>query len=151
MNFTMTTTETETITPEEVALERARLRRQRWIIVALVAVVLLLLGGIVAAVFALTRDPDTTANVRDIFIIFLAFETLVIGAALVILVLQIASLVNLLQNEVKPILQTTVDTVNNLRGTTDFLSENLVEPVIKLNSSIAGLRRFFELFGLKQK
>lgn len=151
MNFIMTESETLTITPEEAAIERARVRRQRWIIFALVAIVLLLLGGIVAAVYALTTNPGTAADVRDIFIIFLAFETLVIGAAMVILVLQIASLINLLQNEVKPILQSTTDTVNTLRGTTEFLSENLVEPVIKLNSSIAGLRRFFELFGFKQK
>jgi hypothetical protein len=41
--------------------------------------------------------------------------------------------------------------VNTLRGTTTFLSENLVEPVIKLNSTLAGLRRFFQLFGVKGK
>jgi amino acid permease len=79
----------------------------------------------------------------------MAFESLIIGAALVVLVIQIAALINLLQNEVKPILQSTSDTVNTLRGTTEFLSENLIEPVIKLNSYLAGLRKFFDLFGGK--
>jgi len=124
-------------------------RKRRWVIAGAIFLVLVLLAGMVAAIIALTRNPDVATNVRDIFIIFMAFESLIIGAALVILVIQIAGLINLLQNEVKPILQSTSDTVNTLRGTTEFLSENLVEPVIKLNSYLAGLRKFFDLFGRK--
>jgi hypothetical protein len=89
--------------------------------------------------------------VRDIFIIFMALESLLIGAALVVLIIQLASLINLLQNEVKPILKSTSETVNTLRGTTEFLSENLVEPVIKLNSYLAGLKKFFDLFNIVRK
>jgi hypothetical protein len=117
----------------------------------------IVLGGlvfvalVVLAVFGLMQSGEQTAKIRDIFIIFMAFESLVIGAALIILVIQVASLINLLQNEVKPILDATNETVNTLRGTTTFLSENLVEPVIKLNSYLAGLRRFFQLFGFKEK
>jgi hypothetical protein len=122
---------------------------RRWVIAGAIFLVLVLLAGMVAAIIALTRNPEVATNVRDIFIIFMAFESLIIGAALVILVIQIAGLINLLQNEVKPILQSTSDTVNTLRGTTEFLSENLVEPVIKLNSYLAGLRKFFDLFGRK--
>ena len=81
----------------------------------------------------------------------MAFESLVIGAALVILIIQVAGLINLVQNEVKPILTATSETVNTLRGTTEFLGENLVNPVIKLNSYLAGLRRVVNLFGLKKK
>jgi uncharacterized membrane protein YcjF (UPF0283 family) len=138
-------------TPEEEATERAAIRRQKWILAGISAGVIILLAAIGLAVYALTRNADSTANVRDIFIIFMAFESLIVGVALVILIIQVASLINLLQNEVRPILQSTSDTVNTLRGTTEFLSENLVEPVIKLNSSVAALRRFFELFGLKKK
>jgi hypothetical protein len=57
----------------------------------------------------------------------------------------------LLQNEIKPILQTTNETVNTLRGTTIFLSNNLVEPVIKLNEYLAGLKRLFDLIGLTRR
>ncbi|MEZ0395129.1 MAG: hypothetical protein ABWK53_01660 [Anaerolineales bacterium] len=126
-------------------------RRRGWLIAGIVAAVLLLVAGIVAAVIFLSRDSETTANIRDIFIIFMAFESLIIGAALIILILQMASLINLIQNEVRPILNATSETVNTLRGTTEFLSENLVEPVIKLNSSLAGMRRLFEMFGLRKK
>lgn len=136
-------------TPE--AEQAALVRRQRWILAGVIVAALLLLAGIVAAVVFLSRDSDVTANIRDIFIIFMAFESLVIGAALIILIVQMASLINLIQNEVRPILDATNETVNTLRGTTEFLSENLVEPVIKLNSSLAGMRRFFEMFGLRKK
>lgn len=146
----MTETVAENLpSPEEQAAAEAR--RRRWIIVGIVAVALLVVAGIVAAVIFLSRDSEMTANIRDIFIIFMAFESLIIGAALIILILQMASLINLIQNEVRPILNATSETVNTLRGTTEFLSENLVEPVIKLNSSLAGMRRLFEMFGLRKK
>ncbi len=140
---------TQEMTPEEEVEYRAALRKQRWIMAGIILAVILVLAGIVAAVYFLLQDGSPTSTIRDIFIIFMAFESLIIGAALVVLIIQIASLLNLLQNEVKPILQSTSETVNTLRGTTEFLSENLVEPVIKLNSYLAGLRKFFDVFGKK--
>jgi len=136
--------------PQEEALYRAALRKQRWTVAGIIAGVILLLALIALAILGLLQNSSVTANIRDIFIIFMAFESLIIGVALVVLIVQIASLINLLQNEVRPILKSTSETVNTLRGTTEFLSENLVEPVIKLNSSIAGLRRILELFGMKK-
>jgi hypothetical protein len=48
-------------------------------------------------------------------------------------------------------LDATNETVNHLRGTTEFLGENVVEPVIKLSSYLAGKQRMLELFGVKKK
>jgi uncharacterized protein YoxC len=81
----------------------------------------------------------------------MAFESIVIGVALVILVVQISTLINLLQNEVKPILKSTKETVDTLKGTTQFLSTNLVEPVIKLNGYLAGMKHLFDLFKFTKK
>lgn len=139
------------MTPEELASYRATVRKQRWILAGIIAGLLLALAGAGVAVYFLLQPGTPTGTIRDIFIILMAFESLVIGAALVVLIIQVASLINLLQNEVRPILQATSETVNTLRGTTQFLSENLVEPVVKLNSYLAGLRKFFDLFGLKRK
>jgi membrane-associated HD superfamily phosphohydrolase len=137
---------------EEDPAEKARLRKQRWVMVAIIAGAVMLLAGIVVAIYFLASGPaEATAKVRDIFIIFMALESLLIGAALVVLMIQLANLINLLQNEVKPILKSTSETVNTLRGTTEFLSENLVEPVIKLNSYMAGLKKFFDLFNFFRK
>lgn len=139
---------TSTITEAEL---QARSRRQKWIVAGILAGILLFLSLLTLAVFALLQPASPTGTIRDIFIIFMALESLIIGAALVVLIIQFASLLNLLQNELRPILQATNETVNNLRGTTEFLSENLVEPVLKLNSYLAGLRKFFDMFGFKRK
>ncbi len=133
----------------EIEKEAAQPKNKLWIVI-LIAV--LLLGLIVTGIVFLAKaDPSTTSQVRDIFIIFLALESLVIGVVLVILVLQITSLMNLLQNEVKPILQSTTETINTLKGTTQFISQNLVEPVIKVNSYTAGIRRLIGLLNVFKK
>ena len=118
-------------------------------IIGIGAVILLILLGV--AIYFLLQPATPTDKIRDVFIIVVALESLVIGVALIVLVIQLASLINLLQNEVRPILKATNDTVNNLRGTAEFLGENVVEPVVKLNGYLAGLTRMLELMGLKKK
>ena len=121
-------------------------KSQKGTIIGLSIGALVILGGLVAfAIFLLTGNADTTAVIRDVFIIFMALESLVIGMVLIILVFQLARLTNLLQNEVKPILDSTNETVSTLRGTTKFLSDNLAEPVIKLNEYLAGLQSFLKI------
>jgi hypothetical protein len=127
------------------------LKKQRIFIAVLILIGILIVTGVVFAVIGLLQPDTPTSRIRDIFIIFMAFESLLIGAALVILVIQFASLINLIQNEVKPILKSTTETVNTLRGTTAFLSENMVEPVIKLNSYLAGIKKITNLVNLKKK
>lgn len=124
------------------AAEPAR-RAPIGLIIALVVVVAALITG---TVLLLRADNDTTGRVRDVFIIFMALESLVIGAALIVLVVQIATLINLLNNEIRPIIQSTNDTVNTLRGTVVFLSDNLSEPVIRLNETLASLRKLVDIF-----
>jgi len=130
-------------------LEQEKKMKRTMTIIGIVAVVLLILLGV--AIYFLLQPATPTDKIRDVFIIVVALESLVIGVALIVLVVQLASLINLLQNEVRPILKATNDTVNNLRGTAEFLGENVVEPVVKLNGYLAGLTRMFELMGLKKK
>lgn len=140
------TPETSLPSPEKPPVNPAREAEQRrtFIIISIVGIVLLAL--IVASiVFLLRTDINTTGKIRDIFIIFMALESLVIGVALIILVIQLATLINLLQNEVKPILNSTNETVNTLRGTVTFLSDNLAGPVITLNEYLAGIKRLIDL------
>lgn len=101
---------------------------------------------LIAAVYFLLQPATPTDKIRDIFIIFMALESLLVGIVLIILVVQIAILINLIQNEVKPILTSTNETVQNLKGTASFLSDHLVEPVIKLNEYLAGVKKLFDLF-----
>src|SRR6188508_3363550 len=82
------------------------------------AIILLILLGV--AIFFLLQPGTPTDRLRDVFIIVVALESLVIGVALIVLIVQLASLINLLQNEVRPILNATSETVNTLRGTAEF-------------------------------
>jgi hypothetical protein len=132
--------------PEKKPVNPAREAEQRRTIIAISIVGIVILALVVVSiVFLLRTDVATTGRIRDIFIIFMALESLVIGVALIILVVQLATLINLLQNEVKPILNSTNETVSTLRGTVTFLSDNLVEPVITLNEYLAGIKRLIDL------
>ncbi|MCX6060347.1 MAG: hypothetical protein NTW69_19650 [Chloroflexi bacterium] len=138
-------------TPEELAAIREAERKQKTITASVIAGIVVFLVLLGVAIFFLLQPNTPTDKIRDIFIIIVALESLVIGVALIVLVIQLASLINLLQNEVRPILHATNETVNTLRGTAEFLGENVVEPVIKLNGYLAGLTRMLELMGIKKK
>lgn len=138
-------------TPPEEDVTRKAERQQRTIVITAVILLVLLITAIVVAIIFLLEPTTPTDKIRDIFIIFMALESLLIGLALIVLIIQFASLINLLQNEVGPILRATNETVNHLRGTAEFLGETVVEPVVKLNSYTAGLTRMLELLGVKKK
>jgi len=141
----------QTPSPEEIAAKNEQEKQTRQMVIGITIGVVVLLVLLGVAIYFLLQPATPTDKIRDIFIIVVALESLVIGVALIVLVVQLASLINLLQNEVKPILKATTDTVNNLRGTAEFLGENVVEPVIKLNGYLAGLYRMLELMGVKKK
>jgi hypothetical protein len=120
--------------------------RQRWMMIGAAVGLVLLLAAAIGAAILLVSNPQQTETLRDVFIIFMALEFLVIGLAMIVLIIQLARLTALLQNEVQPILESTNETVKTLRGTTSFLSKNLVEPVVRANSSVAALRRALNAF-----
>lgn len=139
------------LTPEQIAELREQERKQKTLIASIVGGVVLILVLLGIAIYFLMQPTAPTDKIRDVFIIVVALESLIIGVALIVLIVQLASLINLLQNEVRPILNATNETVNTLRGTAEFLGENVVEPVIKLNGYLAGLKRMLELLGVKPK
>jgi len=139
------------LTSEQIAELREQERRQKTLVASIIAGVVLILVLLGVAIYFLMQPTAPTDKIRDVFIIVVALESLVIGVALIVLIVQLASLINLLQNEVRPILNATNETVNSLRGTAEFLGENMVEPVIKINGYLAGLKRMLELLGIKPK
>jgi len=139
----------------QVTTDPKALRKQRLMIAGIVVFGIIIIGLLVTGlVFLLTPNLtsiETVSRLRDIFIILMALESLLIGLALTILIIQIARLTNLLENEVKPILASTNETISNLRGTSKFLSDNLVEPVIKLNEVIAVFQRVTDILHIAKK
>ncbi len=87
-------------------------------------------------------------SVRDLSIIILALESLVVGVLLSILIVQVTRLIRMLRDEVMPILYSTQETLGTVRGTTTFVSDRVVQPVVKLSSYTAGVRQAMSvLFG----
>ncbi len=86
-----------------------------------------------------------SATIRDIAIIVIAVETVLINLLLGILIWQIWRLVKMVQTEIKPIIQDTQETVSTVRGTATFVSENVVTPVAKTGGKLAGARRTLQV------
>ncbi len=126
-------------------------RKQRIIFIGIISGTILLISIIVIGAILLANPSAPTERIRDIVIIFMALEFMILGLTLVILIIQLAALINLLQNEIKPILDSTNETANTLRGTAIFLSENLTEPVIKINEYVFALYRLMELIGIRRR
>jgi hypothetical protein len=82
---------------------------------------------------------DIVAFVRDLAIILLAIESLVVGVMLIVLVLEIRSLAKLLREEIKPILDSADETARTVRGTTTFVSETFVAPMVRASSFVSGI------------
>jgi hypothetical protein len=120
-------------------------RRTRAYLIGGLAALVVILAASVVAIWAMLRNPEQTQTIRDVVIVFMAGEALIIGLALVVLIVQLARLTALLQNEIRPILSSTQETLDTVRGTTAFLGNNLVDPVIKANSSLAAVRRALNL------
>ncbi len=84
---------------------------------------------------------------RDVAIIVLCIESLIIGGLLIVLALQLQNLIRLLQEELRPILASLQETVGTVRGTTTIVSDYVVTPVARLASLWEGIREGAEAFG----
>jgi len=119
---------------------------------ALIGAILLLF--VVALVLTLVTQGDFAATIRiirDLVIIFLALEGILIIVSVAVLALQVAKLVNLLQNEVKPILINTQETVKTAQNTVEFMSENIADPVIRASGFASGFTVMVrDLFGIRR-
>ena len=139
------------IAPGPSPTSQEELQRRQMAMAAAIGGGILLLALLITVVIFLALPTTNTEKIRDIMIIVMALEFMFLGVALLVLIVQLATLINLLQNEIIPIVESTNETANTLRGTTVFLSENLTEPVIKLNQYLAGLTKLIQLLGLTRR
>lgn len=81
--------------------------------------------------------------IRDIFIIVLALASIAVGVLMVMLIQEIRRLIETLQRDVQPILSSVNETASTVRGTTNFVSEQVVRPVAGAIGAAAGARDAF--------
>ena len=117
----------------------------RKLAVSLGVIMLLLVAGLVLFGMFLLRNPDLTRTLRDLVIIVLALEMLVMGIAIIVVTVQLARLLHLIRYEIKPILEQASDTIVALRSIARLVSDNVAAPVVKLGGTLAGAVRFLRI------
>ena len=105
-------------------------RAQKMIVIVFIAVVVIV-ALLVGVGFFLRSRPEDTSFLRDIAIIVLAFETLVVIFFLLVMTVLLIYVILTLEREIKPVLNATSETVYTVRGTTTFVSETVVSPIMK--------------------
>jgi len=139
--------------PAPTAIEREQADSggpvKTWQIVVGVVIGLALLALLVWFILWLANNhPAAVEAIRDIAIIALALQACLFGLILVIMLIMLVRLVNMLEFEIKPILEKTNETVGMVRGTTTFVGQNVVRPVTKATAYAAGVRKGLQvLFG----
>ncbi len=76
---------------------------------------------------------------RDLAIVFLAIEAFVVTLLLAVMGVLLARLINMLRHEIEPVLASLQETAHTVRGTTTFVSDSFVSPLIRLSSLFSGV------------
>ncbi|GEM_PF-769261 len=105
-----------------------------WILLGLAALAL-----VVAFLIFLYLHPATAAVLRDVLIIALTLQLILLSAVAIFLVYRLIRLVDWLQQEIRPILQRARETADTVHGTSVFLSRRLARPTIEAASVAAGV------------
>lgn len=112
--------------------------KQKIILTSVIAGVVFLTTLIV--IFLVTH-PVVAGSVRDVFIILLAIQVFVLDVLILVMLWQILKLLDYLIRELVPVINSLQETVGTVRGTTTFMSDNVVTPTIEVASKVAGIRR----------
>jgi hypothetical protein len=134
-------------TPEPA--RQSRFHIPTWQIVLGILLAVVLIGLFIAGTIWLASSyAPTIETLRDILIIVLAIEFCLFGIVLMMLLVMVIRLVTMLEFEIKPILEKTNETVGTIRGTTTFVSQNVVRPMTKASAFVSGARAGWRaLFG----
>lgn len=145
-------TETQTPNSEAQPQQESKWTIQRIVMLSVFAfVIFILVLFIIGLLIALFGDVIYWAAIiqiaRDIVVFVIAVQGILIVTALAILILQVARLINLVKAESVPIFESTQETLNEAKATTQFVSKHSVDPIIKMKAFFSGLLVFFsELF-----
>jgi hypothetical protein len=86
------------------------------------------------------EDQSPLERIRDIVIIFLAFQLLLVTIVLAGIAAGLGYLVVVLKDQVIPLLTELTETARRLRGTTEFVTEEAVKPIVTAAGQVAKMR-----------
>lgn len=125
-------------------------KRLVWISITVIAI--LMLGIIGLVIWLAFTFPDRIEAMRDVFIMLFALTSCSAVIVMTMVFVALIRLINMIDYELRPILEKTNETIGMVQGTTSFVSKNVVQPAIKTTSFIAGVGRGFRtLFGTRKR
>ncbi|HET8629047.1 MAG TPA: hypothetical protein VFL91_16620 [Thermomicrobiales bacterium] len=111
---------------------------KKWAIIGgTIAVVLLI---VIIVLLYLGDAGPITARLRDISIIFISLLGILGVILMAALVGAVLWLVFTIKDKVVPLLETLTETASRLKGTTEFMTEQAVQPVIRVAGTVARMR-----------
>ena len=123
--------------------------KSKWTIQRIVFLSAGILGGVIAIIFgvgvllAFSGELEITAlrieYIRNIFIVVIGLEGILIIGSISVLIVQVTRLVNMLKRDIKPVLTTAQETVNTAKGTVEFVGDNTVRPIIRTSAFLSGV------------
>jgi hypothetical protein len=126
-------------------------RAKKMIVIISIAIVVIVALLVLAGFFLYSR-PQATTFLRDIAVIILAFETLVVIFFLGVVTVLLIYVILTLEREIKPVLDATSETVYTVRGTTTFVSDTVVSPIMQVASIVGAVKGAVQaLAGLRPK
>jgi len=115
--------------------------------IALISILVVVFVLLVAMGYLLFNAPRETEIIRDISVIVLALESIVMLLLLIVVIAMLWWLIRTLERKITPILDSTNqtvnavgDTVNTVRGTAAFVSDTVVSPIIEIRSYAQGVK-----------
>ena len=107
-----------------------------------------IIGGIIAVVVLVIiigllywgGAGAPTQRLRDISIVFISLFAVIATILLAAIVGAVLWLVFLLREKVVPLLETLTETATRVKGTTEFVSEQAVTPIISVAGTVAKMR-----------
>jgi len=80
------------------------------------------------------------AGLRDVAIVILAIESFIVTLLLGVIVVMMGRLLSAIHDEVTPIMRSAKRTVDTVQGTTTFVSDAFVSPLITVAGLASGVR-----------
>ena len=119
----------------------AETSKWKWWALLAILVLGLIVVGICYGLYQLGgADQAPLERLRDIVIIFLAFQLLLVTIVLAGMAAGLIFLIVVLKDQIIPLLRELTETARRVRGTTEFMTEEAVKPIISAAGKAAKMR-----------
>jgi hypothetical protein len=110
-------------------------------------VVVAIIAGLSVGLYMLgSSEASALEKLRDIMIVYLGLLWVIVVLLMAVLVGVLVWVALMLKDKVIPLLETIQETVARLKGTAEFMSEEVASPVISFYGSVAKIRTMSKIF-----